>query len=193
MMQAQEGPEPYDYFCLLHDDIIPQSDWIEVLVSEIQRVEADVLAVVIPARDRSGMTMTGIAESADLWSMVRRLSIKEVHALPETFGQEILDDRQIFSTSTGCMIVDARKSWVLENQVCFRTMDSIVNHRGKWMAHTRTEDETFMRDVQRIGAKLCLTRKVELQHCDWSGTSNQEVFGQEVDERFFEITGKERP
>src|SRR5262245_17498739 len=53
--------ERVDYFAMLHDDIDPEKYWLDKLIDELEAQELDLLSVVVPIKDRRGMTSTALA------------------------------------------------------------------------------------------------------------------------------------
>src|SRR5262249_1576922 len=76
-------PQGWTHFAMMHADIEAPPGWVDVLIGEQRRVGADVLAAVIPFKDPRGLTTTGLRDRGT--GLTRRLTLQEVHQLPETF------------------------------------------------------------------------------------------------------------
>ena len=54
-LNKQLTDDAVDYFIMLHDDVVPlQKDWLDVLIAELERLNADVVSVIIPYKDDTG-------------------------------------------------------------------------------------------------------------------------------------------
>lgn len=154
------------HFAMLHDDVVPEPGWLDTLLGELVRLDADVVSCVIPFKDDSGLTSTGV-ETGDRWNP-RRLTMREVYQLPETFDDENAGGRLLLNT--GCWVARLDRKWC--ERVCFEQMDSIIRTAdGTFAARTASEDWNFTRAI-RVSAlfhdepipRLFATRKVRLFH-----------------------------
>jgi hypothetical protein len=130
--QAELG---FTHFAMLHSDIVPEDGWLDLLVDEQQRTGADVVSCVSPLKSGEGLTSTAIDGDGE-WNLSRRLTMREVMKLPETFGVEDCgvpdcspssphwNPNRRLLVNTGCWIADLSKPWV--RQFHFRTEDRIV-------------------------------------------------------------------
>lgn len=161
------------HFAMLHDDVCPDPGWLDVLLAEMARLDADVVSCVVPFKDDSGLTSTAV-ETGDVWNP-RRLTLTEAHALPETFGDAEIWDLPGYETTppftrglllnTGCMLVRLGP-W--SKKAHFEQADSIVSlPDGSFAARTASEDWNFTRAVRKTAnypVRLFATRKVALFH-----------------------------
>jgi len=159
---------PVKYVAMIHDDIRPQDGWLDVLVDELERTNADMVSAVVPIKDNRGITSTGVDDTGDEWNP-RRLSMTEVFMLPETFGDADLGFPVLLNT--GLWVARFDRPWV-EN-VNFRQGDKIECINGQWVPQTRPEDWDFSRQLRSHGCKLMATRKVRLTHerAEWHNTA----------------------
>jgi len=143
----QRESKSLTHFAMHHADIQAQEGWLDVLIDEMQRVEADVLSVVIPIKDGKGLTSTGLQDQRT--GRIRRLTMTEVNKLPKTFNAHDCHD-EFSNTSvldhllinTGLWICDFTKPWV--EQVHFTINDAIVQMPdGKFTANVMSEDWNF--------------------------------------------------
>lgn len=156
----QRSADGLTHFAMLHDDIVPQPGWLDILLAEMDAHDADLISAVVPIKDHLGLTSTGIDVTGDLWNP-RRLTLAEVHSLPETFGDAEAGGPLVLNT--GCWVCRIDRPWA--EQVCFRQQDKIVKGAdGKFEPHTMPEDWDFSRQLRSHGAKLLATRKVQLYH-----------------------------
>lgn len=150
------------HFAMIHDDVCAPALWVETLLAELERMEADVISVVIPIKTQEGCTSTAI-ETDDVWQP-RRLTLHEVHALPETFTDEDVGGELLLNT--GLWLCDIRRTWVDEPEpMIFDTKKRIIrDEEGNYQAQVRSEDWEFSRAARARGARLVATRKVVLHH-----------------------------
>lgn len=175
--------QPIDYFAMLHSDIMPlANDWLQVLIDELRRTGSDVMSAVVPIKTDEGFTSTAIDvdpedESADLFAIERKLTMREVASLPETFGAADCGypDRRLLVNS-GCWVADFRKPWV--EDVSFDTFTEIGRtEEGLFEPKAMSEDWLFSRFVQRRGGKVMATRKVPLLHFGTARYPNTHAWG----------------
>ena len=161
------------YFAMQHDDIKPQSGWADVLIDELERTGADMVSAVVPIKDPRGLTSTGIRNW--LTGDIRRLTMRELPKLPETFD---IDDclcrfngltyggDEILIVNTGLWVCRFDREWV-DRFPGFRCVDQVrVNPDGKREAVCLPEDWLFSEWLARQGAKVFATTKVPLLHLD---------------------------
>lgn len=118
----------YDYFVMLHSDIVPQAGWLEKLIELIELSPAhqpsqrvyDVVSTVIPIKGPLGITSTAVGETHNIFGLLKRLTMREVYKLPETFTvadiyeSGLLPDSPVIGTrgpllvNTGCFIANLR-------------------------------------------------------------------------------------
>lgn len=170
-------------FAMLHDDITPDLDWCDTLLEELDDTGADVLSVVIPLKDKRGLTSTGIRNA--ITGDIRRLTMREVHRLPETFG---LADAlaagintggdETFLVNTGMWVARLDRPWA-ETFPGFRSIDQIRrNGAGRWEAVSLPEDWCFSAWAALLGLKVLATRKAAAIHHGADGDyRNDEPWG----------------
>lgn len=156
------------HFLLLHEDIVPASDdWFAVLWNEFRRVDAEMMAAVVPLKDPRGLTSTAVEEpketglsvrsDSDLEMNRRRLSLKECDAMGGTFTHPGL------LLNSGMLLFDLRHSWV--NSCHFTINDEITWHAGEPVVSCSSEDWNFTRMARDAGAeRIYATNKVRLLH-----------------------------
>lgn len=176
------------HFAMLHDDVCPEGVWVEDLVDELERLDADIVSAVVPIKDKRGLTSTAVSYG-DIWHR-RRITMHEAMRLPETFGSEDVGGQILLNT--GCWVCDLRKPWC--DEINFGSLERIVKKDGRRVAEVVPEDWLFSHRLHEMlgGAALYATRKVQLTH-DGESTHwpNYQAWGQEVDEDYFRIVGQE--
>lgn len=147
------------HFAMLHDDVAPlEAGWLDVLLRELG--DADAVSAVVPIKDRRGLTSTAV-ETGDVWSP-RRLTLREAHALPETFGDAEAGGELLLNT--GCWLCRLDRPWA-DDPPWFQTASRLRRDaEGQYHAEARSEDWEFSRELRRRGAKLLATRAVRLDH-----------------------------
>jgi len=163
------------HFILLHSDVLPlDPNWITLLLSEMSRVDAQVLSLVLPIKSADGLTSTAL--DTDEW-YPRRLTMAEVMSLPVTFTHEKL------LINTGCLLIRFDEPWV--EKVCFQTKDAIRRDAdGKFHAVAEPEDWSFSRQCRSLGVRMFATRIVKAVHQGTNGYRNDVVWGKPVDEDY---------
>lgn len=149
---------PFKYFAMIHDDICPQTGWLDTLIEELERTGADVMAAVVPIKEPTGVTSTAIDATGDEWSP-RRLTLRELwRDYPETFTHERI------LLNTGLWVCRFDAAWCEE--VWFEQHDRIVKlPNGMYAADTKSEDWNFSRTLrEKFNLKLYATRKIQLEH-----------------------------
>jgi hypothetical protein len=102
--------------------------------------------------------------------------MREVMRLPETFSAaDCGHPNDTLLVNTGCWIADLSKPWV--RQFHFRTEDRIVHQDGKARSEVMSEDWLFSRDIQKLGAKVLATRKIQLRHVGTANYTNFHAWG----------------
>ena len=179
----------FDYFVMLHADIEPEPGWLKTLIGEVQRLDADVVSVVAPIKNSMGVTSTAL-DGGDPWSVYCRLTLSEIHKLPETFDWMDVHNagmnplKRPLLVNTGCMAINLRKPWCGqcdENGVarfCFTINDRIVGDSvGRFRPQVEPEDWRMSRLLHAWGCKVYATRKVRLNHHGSFGFTNAVPYG----------------
>ncbi len=177
-------------FGMHHADISAPPGWLDVMVEEKRRVGADILSVVVPIKDERRLTSTGTVQEG---GHIRRLTLKEVHHLPETFCAADLAQLGIHTpmvVNTGLMLVDFTRAW--SDEFHFSIGDAIQRTGGHqeemeywcvedgrnvlkkelvWVGSTYSpaclpEDWNFSSWANARGLKVYATRKVPVGHWD---------------------------
>lgn len=175
----------FDYFLLIHADIVPIAPqrWITKLIGEAERTHADLISVVSPLKNTDGLTSTALISNTH--AVERRLSMTEVHKLPETFGADEVaklygwqdDENKRLLINTGCMLADLRRNRAIWETMWFKTIDRVVKRDGKFVATFVPEDWDFSEQAHANGLQVRATRAIELIHHGASDYYNNKVFG----------------
>lgn len=135
-LNMQLAGKPVLYFAMLHDDIVPEDFWLDKLLDELERTGADIISAVVPIKDARGLTSIAIDDPDDPWATYRRLTMKEVHGLPETFtAQDCLNAGlsggvlRPLLLNTGCWACRMDRPW--RHKVHFEIHNAIAFVLGK--------------------------------------------------------------
>jgi hypothetical protein len=149
-----------DYFVMLHSDIQPDVEFVKKLVDRSK--DFDVVSAVSPIKDDSGDTSTAMFQG----DTIRRLSMKDIDSLPETFTTKDVHERLGLEgklvLNTGCWIAK-RGDWC-EKFPGFST--SCMIKEGKPIS--LTEDWRFSLWAYDQGLKLAATQ-IPLTHYGTKG------------------------
>lgn len=152
-----------DYFAMLHDDIGPETFWLDKLIDELEATDLDVLGVVVPIKDPHGRTSLAIHHEGDNWSPECRLTMRDVFELPETFTSDDLGGQKLL-LNTGCWVAKWNQEWC--RQVFFTINDRIVFDipQNRYRTEVESEDWFFSRLLHEQGLKIGATRKIAVAH-----------------------------
>ena len=162
------------HLAFLHADIAPSEMWVDKLVDEMDGLGADFVSVVVPIKDRRGLTSTGIGDPSNAWMPFRRFTMREIMAMPETFDAASAGypDKYLLHNS-GCWVADLRRPVFRGDDVPFFTInDKIVREGGVWRTVVEPEDWCFSRMLWERCAKTFATRKVCVVHYGLAGFGN---------------------
>lgn len=175
---ARAGRAP-DYFAMLHADVEPQDWWLDTLIDELEDKNLDVLSAVVPIKDSHGLTSTALSHpDGDPFRILCRLTMADVHRLPETFTSD--DVGHPLLLNTGLWVCRFDEAWT--RKVRFTINDRIVTlPDGSYRAQCEPEDWYFSRLCHELGLKLGATRKVKLEHRGTAAFTNDRPWGQPFD------------
>lgn len=183
-LNAAHQGTPYDYFAMLHSDVEPQDGWLDTLVGELEAHDLDVVSVPMAIKTAQGLTSTALERpDKDPWRFLCRLTMQEIHRLPETFTSA--DVGHPLLLNTGCWACRFDVAWA--KKVHFTLNDRIVfnTKTNSYQAQMEPEDWFFSRLCHELGLKLGATRKVRAQHVGTHRFGNDQPWGtQDHDEAF---------
>lgn len=172
-----------DAFAMIHDDVCVEPGWLDTLAAEIVATKTDMLSAVIPIKDDRGLTSTAVDDTGDLWR-VRRLTMRQIMAMPVTFGDEEAGGNLLLNTG---LWICKLGPWCRRGDGCgnlivrFNIKDEIRREGDQWVARVSPEDWEFSRTLRRIGLRLMATRIVKVQHAGEAVYSNDSAWGWEED------------
>lgn len=164
------------YFAMIHSDIEPQPGWLDVLIDELEAQQLDVLGVAVPIKDARGLTSIAVArDDGDTWNTHCRLTMTEIHRLPETFTSADLGGKKLL-LNTGLWVCKFDPAWA--EQVHFTINDRIVKDPdGTYYPQVESEDWFFSRLLHEQQLKVGCTRKVPLGHRGETAFPNANPWG----------------
>jgi hypothetical protein len=162
---------------MLHPDINPEVHWVNRLLDVQRETGADIVSAVVPIKTGHGVTSTAIDSASNPFEVERRLTMREVHQLPETFDSVACGyPGRTLCVNSGCWIADLSKLWV--EDVFFQIRTAIGrNEKGEFYPRVFSEDWDFSRQVARKGGKIVATRRVQLDHIGPHAYSNRIPWG----------------
>lgn len=165
-----------DYFAMQHSDIQAEDFWLDRLIEELEARDLDVLGVVVPIKDRAGITSTALARpDGDPWEPHARLTMAEVYRLPETFTSEDLGYDLLINS--GLWVCRFKEEWA--RKVHFTIKDRIVvKPDGDYVPQVESEDWYVSRVFHGLGLKVGCTRKVAVGHRGPAIFENTGVWGE---------------
>jgi hypothetical protein len=195
--------EGYTHFAMLHNDVVPEPYWVDILMDEMVAHDLDCISCLIPLKNEHGLTSTATDTPGYPWG-IRRLTMTEAMQLPETFTANDVPYRQPDAgllLNTGCWLIKLNEPWV--KGLHFRQQDRIVWCRATqtWAAQSISEDWDFSRQLVARGCRLGATRKVKLYHqipqynntTTWGDWTQDEEFlrGEAETAKLKELEGRE--
>ncbi len=181
----------FTHFLMIHADVLPnEPGFIGKMLAEMEAQHCDVLSVVLPIKDDKGLASTAFVPDARYAGLKtdpvrrRRLTLREVDGLPETFG--VGDVAELFDVgyapdpcllvNTGLMLVSMTGKWVEKvrfqiNDVVYRKPD------GQFDVDVEPEDWFFSRMAYLAGARVFATRAVKARHAGRAQFPNWGAWG----------------
>jgi hypothetical protein len=163
----------FTHFAMIHSDVTAEPLWIDKLLAIMEEKKSDVFSVVMPIKDETGDTSTAFKQDDGL---VKRLSLKQVRELPETFDEK--DVGKLLKT-TGTLLVNTglwiakRGDWC-KKFTGFRMLTDIFfsEETKKWQVRRISEDWEFSMWAKEQGLKVHATRKIQATHIGRNGWRN---------------------
>lgn len=169
------------HFVMHHQDVAPELWYVDKLLAEMARAEADCLCVVLPIKDEKGMTSTAVLNRDTLCT--RRLSMAEVHQLPPTFTAADLPKlgwkNHLLLPVAGLFICRFDESWV--EKVWFESASRIVRDQaGTFVSAVWDEGWNVSIQMQQLGVRVAATRAICANHLGGGAWGNEEPWGEWV-------------
>jgi len=184
-LNLRDSGVPLTHFAMIHDDITPAPWWVDTLLDELVANNADAVSAVVPIKSMEGISSTAVY-TGDIW-LPRRLTMTEVLALPETFGEAHVEGPLLLNT--GLWVANITKPWA--DEICFDFMNRIRRtSTGERVAECVPEDWLNSHRMNELGCRLFATRKVRVEHLGESDYPNDRAWGQKTDEAYRQRNAK---
>ncbi len=174
----------YDYVAIHHSDLQASPGWLGTMIRDMESVGADVMHAAAAIKNAEGFTSTAVACSADRWAPIPKLTMHEIHQLPEVFN--IRDVQAIHPTATrllpntGVLVIKISEKF--KDFPGFSNMDRIVRvSEDCWREQTVPEDWNFGHWCADEGIEVWGTRKVVTHHWGRQRFSSDQIWGLQSD------------
>ena len=192
----QRSAKNLKYFAMLHADIQPQDWWIDTLIAELEKHDADIISGVVPIKDNRGVTSTAIANPLNQYQVFSRLTLRQcLHpSFPQTFTisdaaealEKLPEDlrltkvpRKALLINTGMWVCRFDRPWV--EKLHFEIRDKIVKENGQFRARNLPEDWNFSYQLAAMNCKVMASTAVKCVHFGNAQYGTTEIWGDEKD------------
>jgi hypothetical protein len=157
----------YDYFAMLHADVVPDDFWLDTMIDELESHKVDFIHAVVAIKDCRGFTSTAIGFSDDKWAEKNYITTKQLQDLPDTFTVDALGDYydpcpKILLPNTGCLVLRCGE-W-LRKFPGFEFSTRLRFDGKGFHAEVVGEDWNFGYWMAANGVKVAATKKVRTSH-----------------------------
>lgn len=169
----------YTHFLMVHADVVPEHYFADKMLDVMEAEKASILSVVLPIKNRTGLTSTAI--DSDDWQP-SRLTMKQIAALEMmTFSHPKL------LVNTGLMMVDLRKPWIYEAHFTINDRLDRDPKTGLYSPRCQPEDWQFSRMARKANAgRICATKAIKATHIGSADYPNHGDWGWDVDQVYGE-------
>lgn len=185
-----------DYFAMIHSDMVAPDGWLPTLIKAMDAIDADQIHASACIKDERYLTNTAIAYSLDPWSRKRRLSLTEVHSLPDVFTiedvQKHIDEKAVAILPNPGVMVMRMKQWFYDWEG-FSTLSRVRKRPdGKYWTESVSEDYVFGYWAAAQGLKVAVAgpRVCTTAHIGEYEFSTRYPRGFECDRDYFISIGK---
>jgi len=179
------------HFAMMHTDIQIQEDeadtgtrWLDRMVEEMDKVNADFISTPIAIKDALGLTSCGIGNPENRWNPWRRFCVCELENMPMTFNAKDVGygDKFLIHNHALCLWDMRKPCWYQtdENNRCqyiFNLEEDIRLENGKWVRYFHSEDWFYSRCMWKMNVNTYITRVVKVIHHGGMGYSNYDGSG----------------
>ena len=168
--------ERVDIWGMLHDDVGPETFWLDKAAAILEEYDLDVLGVAVPIKDDHGRTSIAIHHEGDNWSPECRLTMHDLFELPETFTSDDLGGQKLL-INTGCWVVKWNQEWC--RKIHFTINDRIVFDvpHNAYRPEVESEDWFVSRLFHELGLRIGCTRKIAVAHAGHKDYLNTFAWG----------------
>lgn len=153
-----------DYFAMQHNDIEPESWWLDTLMAEMTSRNAGLISVVSPIKshDRKLTTNAWGCED-DIWAR-RLITVEEMRRFPSTFAPEqVCEPGQVMLINTALWLADIR-SPVWDDFVFKQYARFVPGEDGRLECELMPEDWELAHFCHSRKIPYLVTTKVKLKH-----------------------------
>ncbi len=137
--------------------------WLDILLDEMDRVDADIMSATLAIKDDRGLTTAGIRYPGQFGA--RRFTKKELWRMPETFSIADTDEPDhILAIGTACWVCRLPESGWPDKFPGFQNEHKIEWRGGKPEPWFDSEDWIFSEWAASQGLRVYSTRKVRMGH-----------------------------
>ncbi len=161
---AMMNTKGMQYFIMLHADVFSAPGWADMLIEQLELNNLDVLSVVIPLKEDTGITSTGVL-SPDMQN-IHRFTLEELKKYPSVFTEEHTkaDHPGTLLVNTGMWIARVG-DWMKEFDG-FKTFSEVKLNpeTEKYEERCSPEDWDFSVFLKEKGIKYGATTLVKVGH-----------------------------
>jgi hypothetical protein len=182
-----------DRFVMLHSDIELETGFADILEDTRGEFNADFLSAIVPQKEATGLTSSGIGDDSDPWTPHQRFTVKELFAegAPDTFSFDDcgLPGKYVLH-NTGCWIADLTCPKFYETEARGDRIwlkadfdrpsgieEVVVNNTPEFVARGESEDWFFSRQIHKLGIRSFITRRLALNHMGQAAFPNSQPWG----------------
>ena len=157
----------FDYFAMLHADVMPDPGWLTLLLDELNRVDADVVSAVIPIKDGTNLVSMGIGKTEDgRGKMVKQFTLdqcpKEATFNFDSLPGDLRSLGDYLMINTGCWVCRMKRDWNTKVWFEVETWTECID--GLWKCGVLSEDWRFSEMLHQQGCSVYATTKLKLGH-----------------------------
>jgi len=174
------------HWVMCHSDVVPPPGYVDVLRDELEDSGADMVSTPMALKDGRGVLSCGIGDLRNPWGAFRRLTNRELPLLPPRFdmadvarvflaegpGKTLQEEGNAYLLhNTGLWICDLRRPVFRETRpdgslaAWFDFPTRVIRGEdGLWQKGRESEDWFFSRQLHKLGAKTCITRRLQADH-----------------------------
>ncbi len=153
-MERQHGHD-VEWFCMLHSDVAPKGYWLDYMVEEAIRVNAEILSMCIRIKHFAYDYSTAMHVNGKY----KRLNERDLRGLPRTFTRhEVarlwgLREYGALCLNTGCWVARFTSDWVRQLQRPFILDGGIHWDKPNYPCWMESEDWMLSRQLHDMGVE----------------------------------------
>lgn len=159
-----------DWWAMLHADIAPCPNWVDILIEECEEADASLCAAVVRIKGSDEWVSTALCHDGQTAHYV--LTMDNVRRLPETFDdadvRRVTNQQGIMCLNTGMWVCRLTEAWA--RHVSFDIRTWIDWNATPPVPRCIPEDWGFSQQLHRLGVRRVGTTACQLAHigeADW--------------------------